>query len=137
MSLNDADPVKDPQRKREDGSIGVTPDGKFARRVWVAGSDGDEQSTLKEFPLVTNVNAINNSTEYSHTFQDECKGFILQSRTVTRIKVAWQVGGTSTNYFTIGLGGAYREDRVFLPTGSTIYFQCENNNRVVEIIEWT
>ena len=36
MALNDAPSIDHPQRAKEDGSIGITDAGKYARRVWIS-----------------------------------------------------------------------------------------------------
>lgn len=112
-------------------------DGSIAIRVAPGDLSGLADSFLKKTPKITNISALDKNTEYSHTFQDDTKSFLIQARTSTRIHVSWVSGETDTNYMTIGIGGNYRESGMILPTGSTIYFKCDNDNRTVEIIEWT
>lgn len=122
-------------QEREYQKFGLNEDGEMAVRVLVEPDGG-----TKNVPLITNY-TINDTNEYSHTFQDGVKAFRIKTRTSARMYFAYNVNktdpNTSTEVWTSGLGGIYEENNLVKVSGLTIYFRLDRSNRVVEIIEWT
>ena len=99
-----------------------------------------EKSPYKNTPKVTNY-TISDLLEHSHTFQDDLKAYTIRVRTAARMYIAFNAGktdpSTSSEVWTNGLGGVYREDRLNALQNFVIYFRLDRINRVVEIKEWT
>lgn len=86
-------------------------------------------------PGVNNLTLTNANTEYSYSFNQYTKKFLIQARGDHDIKLAFFSGESATDYFTIKTSCVYYEDLVHGPF--TIYMQSPDAGTVVEIIEWT
>ena len=84
--------------------------------------------------LVTNlvIGVIN--TEFSHTFQDGIKGFILRSREKTEVKISFTATESGTDYLTLLPRCVLDQDGLEF-TGKSIYIQSPNTT-VIEIVEF-
>lgn len=112
-------------------------DGNYAVAV-VPGCE--EKIPQKNSPKITNY-SISDLDEHSHTFQNNLKAYSIRTRTASRMYIAYNAGktnpATSSEVWTNGLGGVYREDNLNALQNFTIYFRLDRVDRVVEIIEWT
>lgn len=75
------------------------------------------------------------NTEYSVSLGQYVKKFLLQGRGTDDIKIAFEVGKSGTEYFTLKGSSVYFEDFVHGPI--TLYMQSPANNVVIEIVAWT
>lgn len=85
-------------------------------------------------PKITNVICVDNSVEYMHTFEKYVKKLLVQPRNFKDLRVAFKPGETLTNYISLVSGSPWWEDNIIGPI--TVYFKAEENNVVVEILEW-
>lgn len=86
-------------------------------------------------PLVYNVSVPLANTEVSQTLSSAVKRFTIRVRGNSRLKLAFALGESSTNYITIPPGCTYTEDG--LGFSGVLYFQTVKASQVVEILEWT
>ena len=87
-------------------------------------------------PLVTNlISPASPSTEFSHTFRDGTKMFIIRNRGTKAIQYAYASGESGTNYVTIPGNASLSNKDLFL-TGVTIYMQVNAASNTIEIEEW-
>lgn len=85
-------------------------------------------------PLVYNV-ATTASVEDSQALSSNTKAFTIRARDpLSRLRLAFAVGETATNYLSISKGSSYSIDIIKF-TG-TLYF-LTTTSTVVEIVEWS
>jgi len=86
-------------------------------------------------PTIQNVTLTTNNIEYTITIPAGAKRFSLYSRQSSLLKVAYTVGDSGLNYFTIGYGVWYTEENL---DGSslTLYIQSNKNGTVIEVLSW-
>lgn len=86
-----------------------------------------------ENPLITNINVTSTGTEFSHTFQDNLREFMIRHRSKGTIQFSFISGESNTNFFTIpAYANAILNGLDF--ESKTIYFQCSAVG-IVEILE--
>lgn len=89
-------------------------------------------------PKITNLSLPVVNTEVSHAFGDGFSRFMLRSRSKTDIKIAFRVGESGTDYFTLKAGAVLTLPDVDFEFGEitfdTIYLQSDKVS-VVEIME--
>ena len=84
--------------------------------------------------LVTNVTMATADTEYSHTFQNNLKKFILRTRLFEPLKITFVSSESGTKYITIPAACSLTLDGLSF-SGKIIYMQSPSSNVVVEILE--
>lgn len=62
---------------------------------------------------------------------------MLKGRESQSLKVAFQVGESGTNYFTLPPGCVYSEQDLQIVTTQTINIQSPVGGQVVELLTWT
>jgi hypothetical protein len=88
-------------------------------------------------PTISNFSAALANTEYSYVIPTSSKKFIIRVRDgLSKMKVAFALGATSTQYITVNMGSSYEVDGLSTLAGFTVYFQTNKPNQVVEIITW-
>lgn len=84
---------------------------------------------------IQNISAPLANIEYNYTLPANCSGYFLKPRKISKSKLAFSVGETSTNYFSIGLGGYFEEKS---SVGSiTLYFSSDVANNIFELMIYT
>ncbi len=87
-------------------------------------------------PSITNLLLADKAQEYSHVFSPHVKKVLIQPRAFKDIRLAYQAGGTATNYLSLPSGSPYWEDNIIGPL--TVYLRAESEDNVTaEIIEWS
>lgn len=104
----------------------INPDGSINAVIVSGGSVAD--------PFVANVPAASAGTEYSFAFPTGTIKFKLRARGTSKLQLAYVLGDTATDYFTLIAGNSYDESMDV--SGKTIYFLANKNTEVVEIIYW-
>ena len=74
------------------------------------------------------------ATEYSVSLGQGVKGFSIQCRTGSDVRLAFAAGGTVTSYWTIKSGNRYYSPT--LASSPTIYLKSADAGVVVEIEYW-
>ncbi len=86
-------------------------------------------------PTIYNLSMPLANTEYSLTFSNNTKKFLLRMRTPAVCKVAFASGETVTKYITVNPMNSYSEDGLDL-VSITIYLSSSVSGQVAEILEW-
>lgn len=94
------------------------------------------QNNTKTQSKITNFLITNNNTEYSHTFQDNLKSFIIRTREAFNLQLSFVETESSSNFITLKKNAVYEETNLNI-TGLTAYFQSDMDNVNLEIIEWS
>lgn len=81
---------------------------------------------------ILNQELENAGQEYQISIPANCSGIYLKSRSIARLKLAFVLNGTNTNYFTIPLGGMLNLDRSLSAT--EIYIQSDRANTIIEVL---
>ena len=84
--------------------------------------------------LITNLNLTVSGNEYSHSLQSSLKTIEIKSRTNGELKIAFIIGDTAFNYYTIPPRCTFTLSGISF-TGKTLYIQSSANNDVAEILE--
>lgn len=84
-------------------------------------------------PGIVNIETTNLNTEYSYILPIDTKKFSIQAR-LGRLKLAFNSGDTNITYITINYGCSYVVENI--KTSSTLYFQSNKANDIVEINTW-
>lgn len=136
MTYNQQDSISDLEKDR---LTGVGAANATAARVTTepdAPLDVDGSPGQARTPTISNVTTVVAGTEYSHTFQNDTKRFILKARGQNSIlQIAFISGQTGTTFITLYQGVVYSEEDLDLQ-GLTIYFQSNKAGEIVEILEW-
>lgn len=83
-------------------------------------------------PKISNLILENSNTPYLFYFDKWCKKFIVKTRNRQAVTVTTDVN--DVNYLTLSKGSVWCEDFILCPL--TLYFKSQENNVVVEILEW-
>jgi hypothetical protein len=81
---------------------------------------------------IQNISTPLANTEYSYALPANCSGYILKARKICKSRLAFVSGETSTNYYSIGLGGLFEERSSV--GGITLYFFSDVANNIFELI---
>lgn len=88
-------------------------------------------------PNIQNIIAITANTEYSYTFPNNTKKFIIKVRDGdAKLRMGFSLNSTNNSYITIPYGAYHQEDSLDLPNGFKVYFQCSKSNKTIEILSW-
>lgn len=74
-------------------------------------------------------------TEYSQALTANVRKVLVMCRDGTPFRMAWATG-VGTVYFTVKEDGVYYEENIKVAS-PTLYFQCDEAGKVIEILEWT
>ena len=83
---------------------------------------------------VYNIDATTGGTEYSHTFADKTKSYMIKTRGNHKLQVSFSSGQSGVEYLEIPKNSSYSSSDMLL-VGKTIYFQSPSDNVIVEIVE--
>lgn len=83
-------------------------------------------------PEIQNVDLPTMNTEVEIDLTADHKGFILRSRKVARLRLAFVANGTNDKWVTIPLGGYYVENKKIL--GNKIFVQSNKDNTTLEVV---
>lgn len=83
-------------------------------------------------PEIKNVPLPTMDTEVEINLTADHKGFVLRSRKVARLRLAFVSGGTSIEWVTIPLGGYYVENKKII--GNKIFVQSNKDNTTLEVV---
>ena len=88
-------------------------------------------------PTIQNISVTTANTELSCTLPIDSKRFIVRVREGdTKVRLAFVLGGTSTNYFTISPGTAFSEMDVNA-SSIILYFNANKAPRTIEVLSWS
>lgn len=84
--------------------------------------------------LVTIINQTLTTagTEYAINLPSNCKGFVLSTRTPASLKLAYTLGGTSSQYKTIHRFVEHEVSQFF--SAQTIYLNADENGVIAELV---
>ena len=107
--------------------------GGFKKSVEVPSATADNATIA----TIANIAVVLANTEYSYTFPTGTKNFLLRDRdSDSKLRIAYVLGETATNYFTNYPGNIYPEQDLATVSGFTIYFRSNKAGRVIEIKSW-
>jgi hypothetical protein len=86
--------------------------------------------------IVENVPVALANTEQAHTLPANTKQFLVKTRGIGHLKLAYSLGTSGTVYLTIDPGSAYQSPQ-FSAVSKTIYFQSPLAGLVLEIESWS
>lgn len=81
---------------------------------------------------ITNYTAVSANTEYSIALPSSTKTFVLRSRGLGQIILAFNSGETATKFITIPGGSSYKDENFY--TSQTIYFQTTVAGDTIELL---
>jgi hypothetical protein len=87
-------------------------------------------------PKIYNISLPLANTEYSQALSSDVLKITIRLRGAANLRIAFNSGETSTNYFTIPSGCSFSESDLRLAS-STLYFRADQASQTLEIIEWT
>lgn len=83
-------------------------------------------------PEVLNISIPIKDTEVEVVLPEDFKAYILKSRKVSRLKIAFIEGGTNDDWFTIPLGGYWTETRK--TQNNKLYVQSNKDDTILEVV---
>jgi len=86
-------------------------------------------------PAIINGVIEEANTEYKISLPAYFHKLMIQARTSTAIKFAFQASESGTKYITLKAGSVYFDDH--LRSNSNVYVQSETINTVVEVLVWS
>ena len=86
-------------------------------------------------PFIYNKTMTSKDTEYSQTLKGGIVKLLVQCRGTYSVKLSFSANQSGSNYITIKKGDVYYEDMIDVPS-RTLYFQCDTDGQVLEIISW-
>lgn len=88
-------------------------------------------------PTIANVTMTNANTEYSYALPANTKKFQFKERAgASSVKYSFTSGESGTVYVTLPVGSTKYFEGSWL-RGLTVYFQCPDAGKVLEIEVWT
>jgi hypothetical protein len=88
-------------------------------------------------PTIANISVPTANIEQSYTFPTNTKRFSLKVREGnSRVQIAYISGQSSTNFYTINYGNSYESGDVDPNYPFTIYFQCSQGSKTLEVLSW-
>jgi hypothetical protein len=85
-------------------------------------------------PVITNETLALSNTEYEITLPTDAMSFSLKSRELSRLKIGFAAGSTTTTYFTVSLGGYFHCDQKI--NVNKIYVSTDRDNTLLEILTY-
>jgi len=79
---------------------------------------------------------VSANTEYSHTFANGTKSFVLQNRNEGLVKISFTSGQSGTTYWSIFPGQQFPSE-LLDGSGITIYFQSPKSAQTLEMVSWS
>ena len=84
--------------------------------------------------IVNQTSPLLANTEFAVALPVGTQQFRLKSRKITRIKIAYVLGETVTNYYTLPLGADFYEN--FIGSVGIIYLSCDKPSQDIELIAY-
>lgn len=94
------------------------------------------KSQVAENPEIYNIALATAGTEYTAPLNNATKKFLIRARNKSTLRVAFEAGGTTSEWITVNSGAVFYEENLSL-SGVTIYIQANQNSEIAEILEWT
>lgn len=117
--------------KKAARNLDVVPKKDYALQVIVV---KDESGGTTPFtPLILNVPIPDADTEVEIDLPEDCKAFVLRSRKISRLKLAYSP--SSPEWVTIPRGGYWVEEKRLM--GKNIYLQSSIGSNVIEVVAYT
>lgn len=88
-------------------------------------------------PFNATLSMATAGTEYSYAFPATVKQYQVKSRGSSKLRYAFIVGETSTNYTEVKAGAALLETGIRRATTLTLYLRATQNSEIAEITYWT
>ncbi len=101
-----------------------------------SGTSPDDSALVVVNPTITNVTLAFADTESAIALPANTKRFILQARGNSQLQVAYAVGQSGINYWTVYPGGSMIEEDINRPA-TTIYVQSSKAGEVIEVKSWS
>ena len=120
----------------------VSGDKKYARRVLTFFlsehfEDITKEAFISSSPKITKVDLAVAGTEYEHTFQEGTKQFEIVPEGKARVKYAFAENGTTgEDHIEADRFATFEERFLNLPAGVKIYYNSDEANTVLKILEW-
>ena len=86
-------------------------------------------------PDIQNISLALADTEYTVTLPASTKRFRLQVRGTSKLKLAYTLGQSGSNYITVWPGAYYTETELDINSLS-IYVQASKSGEILEIVSW-
>ena len=91
----------------------------------------------KTTPDIQNVDLILANTEYSVILPASTVAFSFRTRNCSKLRLAYTVGATATEYITIWPGETYTEEGLTDSASITLYVQSSTASEILEVWSWT
>lgn len=102
------------------------------------GGSGGPGSNAYQLPYIVNIFAPLSGVEYTYTFPDSTRRYLIRTRQSSAFKIAFILGDTiSGDYVNIRPGCYYQEFGVSINVPLAIYIQTTQNNETIEILYWS
>lgn len=87
-------------------------------------------------PLITNVVLTLANTEYSVTLETDAKIIEFRARGNSKLRYAWVLGETASNWISLPKGCVYSQVGLRLPAGLVLYVQSDVPGEILELEQW-
>jgi hypothetical protein len=88
-----------------------------------------------EIPTILNIVAAT-ATEYAIPFPKPTKKFTIRMRNYSSFSVSYTLGGTVTNFVSVGMGSSYNEEGLQLSNPLSVYVKPNKTNEIIEVLYW-
>ena len=85
-------------------------------------------------PLLYNKTMTTNDTEYSQALPEGTVKVLVQCRSANDVLLSFSPSQSGTNFITLKSGSVYYDDMI--DASRTLYFQCEESGKILEILVW-
>lgn len=87
-------------------------------------------------PVVSVVSMPLAATEYSFVLPQDCRQFLVKTRSGAVLQVAYASGQSGTTYMTVPRHCFYAESDIKLTSTVTLYFQSPLASQELEVLTW-
>lgn len=115
--------------KKAARNLDPVPKRDYALQTWQVGDTSEGTD-----PQILNVPVALADTEVEISLPSAYKSFILKSRKICRMKLAFVAGGTSDKWMTVPRGGYWVENKKV--SSDKIYIQSDIADNLIEIVAY-
>lgn len=87
-------------------------------------------------PQISNVSMPLAATEYAVTIPAGARQYLIRTRSGKEFQIAYILGDSGTNYFTVPRNCFYAESDISLISAKTLYLQVAAAAQVLEVLVW-
>ena len=144
-------PAPSKQTQQQTAVRSTTPDGTVvAADVAIRDSNGNAISQSNPLPIsgtisvsldsaktptVLNITA-DTITEYTISLPQTTKKFSIKTRNHSSFSMSYTLGGTGTNFISVGMGSSYNEEGLQLLAPLSVSVKPNKTSEIIEVLYW-